>query len=122
MSEPKRDDRPPASTMPATRSGPVTAGEGAGVGAGVRSTAPTCSIRDMPEDDFDTAWIDDFAAAAGVETLDDAQIEALLTLAGVAAHDSGDRRNAPISCFLRGLQLGRAGTEPSLEAISGDRG
>ena len=75
----------------------------------------------MAEDDFDTAWIDDFAAAAGVDTLDDEQIEALLSLAGVAAHDSGDRRNAPVSCFLRGLQLGRAGTDPSAAAISGDR-
>ena len=48
------------------RGGVVPVGEGARIG----STAPTCSIRDMPEDDFDTAWIDDFAAAAGVETLE----------------------------------------------------
>ncbi len=75
----------------------------------------------MAEDDFDTAWIDDFAAAAGVDALDADQIDALLSLAGAAAHDSGDRRNAPISCFLRGLQLGRAGTAPTAEALRGDR-
>ena len=75
----------------------------------------------MADDDFDTSWIDEFAASADVEALDDEQIEALLTLAGVAAHSSGDRRNAPISCFLRGLQLGRAGLDPTAEAIRGDR-
>ena len=75
----------------------------------------------MAEDDFDTAWIDDFAAAAGLDPLDGAQIDALLSLAGTAAHDSGDRRNAPISCFLRGLQLGRAAADPSAAAIRGDR-
>ena len=75
----------------------------------------------MAEDDFDTTWIDDFAAASGVDALDAEQIDALLSLAGVAAHDSGDRRNAPISCFLRGLQLGRAAADPSPEAIRGDR-
>lgn len=74
----------------------------------------------MADDDFDTAWIREFAAAAGVDHLDDAQIDALLSLAGHAAHDSGDRRNAPISCFLRGLQLGRAGVDPTVQAISGD--
>ena len=73
----------------------------------------------MADDDFDTAWIDEFAAGVGVDALDEAQIEALLSLAGDAAHGSGDRRNAPISCFLRGLQLGRAGSEPSAQAIRG---
>ena len=75
----------------------------------------------MADDDLDTAWIDEFAAQAGVESLDDAQIEALLALAGDAAHGSGDRRNAPISCFLRGLALGRSATEPTVQAIRGDR-
>lgn len=74
----------------------------------------------MADDDFDTAWISEFAASAGVDRLDDAQIEALLSLAGHAAHDSGDRRNAPISCFLRGLQLGRSGVGPTARAINGN--
>ncbi len=75
----------------------------------------------MADDDFDTDWIETFAAAAGLGPLDATQVDALLALAGDAAHDSGDRRNAPISCFLRGLQLGRAGTEPTAQAIRGDR-
>lgn len=74
----------------------------------------------MADDDFDTSWINEFAAAAGVDPLDDEQIAALLALAGDAAHSSGDRRNAPISCFLRGLALGRAAAEPSARAIRGD--
>ncbi len=74
----------------------------------------------MADDDFDMAWIDRFAASVDVAALDEAQVDALLSLAGHAAHDSGDRRNAPISCLLRGLQLGRAGTEPTPIAISGD--
>jgi Domain of unknown function (DUF6457) len=77
----------------------------------------TCSIAAMAEDDFDSAWIDRFAAEAGLTTLDDEQIEALLALAGRAAHESGDRRNAPLSCFLRGLQLGRTGTGDPLGGI-----
>lgn len=71
----------------------------------------------MADEDFDTAWIDRFADDAGVAPLDDAQVEALLALAGRAAHESGDRRNAPLSCFLRGLQLGRAGTDDLLGGI-----
>jgi hypothetical protein len=71
----------------------------------------------MADDDFDPAWIDRFASDAGVASLDAAQIDALLDLAGRAAHESGDRRNAPLSCFLRGLQLGRAGTDDLLGGI-----
>ncbi len=71
----------------------------------------------MADDDFDTAWIDRFAEQAGLPPLDDAQIDALLSLAGHAAHDSGDRRNAPLSCFLRGLQLGRSGANDLLAGI-----
>jgi Domain of unknown function (DUF6457) len=61
----------------------------------------------MADDDFDSAWIDRFARDSGLEPLTPEQVDALLALAGHAAHDSGDRRNAPLSCFLRGLQLGR---------------
>ena len=38
-------------------------------------------------------------------TEDDVRV--LLDLARVAAHDSGDRTNAPLACFLLGLALGR---------------
>lgn len=44
--------------------------------------------------------------AAGLE-LSDADVAALLELARAAAHDSGDRRNAPLACFLAGIALGR---------------
>jgi Domain of unknown function (DUF6457) len=51
-------------------------------------------------------WIDAFALALGVEPPDDATFEALLDLAGTAAHDS-ERIAAPIACWL----VGRAGRD-----------
>jgi hypothetical protein len=51
---------------------------------------------------------DALAQASGVERasldLDETRIEALLDIAGFAAHDSGARTNAPLLCYL----LGRA--------------
>jgi hypothetical protein len=49
-------------------------------------------------------WIAGFAARLGVEPPDEATVEALLDLAGVAAHAS-ERLAAPIACYL----VGRAG-------------
>ena len=49
-------------------------------------------------------WIDAFSARLGVEAPDDATVEALLDIAGVAAHAS-ERTAAPIACWL----IGRAG-------------
>ncbi|HSC50035.1 MAG TPA: DUF6457 domain-containing protein [Gaiellaceae bacterium] len=57
------------------------------------------------------AWLRDardaVAAAAGVpaEELDlaDEDAAALLDLARIAAHDSGERTNAPLLCYLVGL-------------------
>ena len=49
-------------------------------------------------------WIDAYAAKLGIEPPDDATVEALLDLAGVAAHAS-ERTAAPITCWL----IGRAG-------------
>lgn len=37
--------------------------------------------------------------------LTEADAESLLDLARVAAHESGDRRNAPLACYLVGLAL-----------------
>lgn len=55
---------------------------------------------------------DRIAAAAGVDAeglvLSDDDVTALLDLARVAAHESGDRRNAPLACFLVGVALGRS--------------
>jgi hypothetical protein len=64
---------------------------------------------------------DRLAAAAGVDRslleLDTAAIEQLLDVARVAAHESGDRRNAPLICYLVGL----AGTGgKSLEELAAE--
>ncbi len=49
-------------------------------------------------------WIRAFAEQLGLEPLGDDDIEALLDLAGVAAHAS-ERIAAPLTCYL----VGRAG-------------
>ena len=56
-------------------------------------------------------WIDAYAARLGVEPPNDDEIDALLDLAGVAAHASA-RQAAPIACWL----VGQAGLDPA-EAI-----
>ena len=73
----------------------------------------------MDENEFDHTWIAAFAATNNTAALNPEQIDALLDRAGRAAHQSGERRNAPLSCFLAGLQLGQAGSAPTAEAISG---
>jgi hypothetical protein len=56
--------------------------------------------------DWLAARADELAAAGGVERatleLADEDVDALLELARVAAHESGDRRNAPLLCYLVG--------------------
>jgi hypothetical protein len=51
-------------------------------------------------------WIDAFSERLGVEPPDDATVESLLDIAGVAAHAS-ERTAAPIACWL----IGRAGLD-----------
>lgn len=48
-------------------------------------------------------------APAGELTLDQGQIDELLELARVAAHESGERINAPLVCYLVGLAHGKHG-------------
>ena len=50
-------------------------------------------------------WLTRQAEALGVAPLGEAETETLLDLARIAAHESGDRRNAPLLCYL----VGRAG-------------
>jgi hypothetical protein len=50
-------------------------------------------------DPFVRAWCDAYAAALGVDGVSDADIESLLSIAGVAAHASA-RQSAPITCWL----------------------
>jgi hypothetical protein len=49
----------------------------------------------------DTEWIAAFASALGTDAPDPATVDALLELAGVAAHASA-RTAAPIACWLAG--------------------
>jgi hypothetical protein len=51
---------------------------------------------------------DETGVDSGTLSLTEGEIAALLDLARVAAHDSGDRTNAPLVCFLAGLALGRS--------------
>jgi hypothetical protein len=62
------------------------------------------------------AWLsearDAVAEAAGVRpeelALSDADAAALLDLARIAAHESGERTNAPLLCYLVGLAAARS--------------
>jgi hypothetical protein len=61
-------------------------------------------------------WIESFASMLGVDAPDEATVDTLLELAGVAAHAS-ERTAAPIACFL----VGRAGVDPA-DALARARG
>ena len=50
-------------------------------------------------------WLERQTEALGVRGLTESEASTLLELARIAAHESGDRRNAPLLCYL----LGRAG-------------
>jgi Domain of unknown function (DUF6457) len=50
-------------------------------------------------------WLTRRAEALEVPALTPAEAETLLDLARAASHESGDRRNAPLLCYL----IGRAG-------------
>jgi hypothetical protein len=52
-------------------------------------------------------WLSRKAGALGAPGLSEADEKTLLELARVAAHESGERRNAPLLCYL----LGRADGE-----------
>ena len=67
-------------------------------------------------------WLSDardtLARTSGVPTerleLDDEAVRELLELARVAAHDSGERTNAPLICYL----VGRAQNGASLDELA----
>jgi hypothetical protein len=69
------------------------------------------------------AWLtearDALAQASGVPAelleLDEEQSRTLLELARIAAHDSGERTNAPLLCYL----VGRAQGGGELDALAG---
>jgi hypothetical protein len=69
-------------------------------------------------DEWLTEARDALARAAGVQPeeleLDDEQTRTLLDLARIAAHDSGERTNAPLLCYL----VGRAQQGADLETLA----
>ena len=64
---------------------------------------------------------DTLAQASGVPAeqleLDDEEVRSLLELARIAAHDSGERTNAPLLCYLLGLAEGAASLEQLADAV-----
>ena len=71
------------------------------------------------------AWLEDardaVAAAAGVASsaleLSDEDAATLLDLARIAAHDSGERTNAPLLCYLVGRAQGGASLDDLADAV-----
>jgi Domain of unknown function (DUF6457) len=59
--------------------------------------------------------IDALAEHIGAPTLTPAEIEAVLSLAAVAAHGTGDRTAAPLASFLAGIRA--ASTPDRLTAL-----
>ncbi len=65
---------------------------------------------------------DAVGAPASEYDLGPAEIERLLELARVAAHDSGDRTNAPLVSYLVGLARGRNPERTLDELVAAVRG
>ena len=71
------------------------------------------------------AWLADardaLAAAAGAPSerldLSDDDVAVLLDLARIAAHESGERTNAPLLCYLVGRAQGDAGLGELADAV-----
>ncbi|HKD31936.1 MAG TPA: DUF6457 domain-containing protein [Gaiellaceae bacterium] len=71
------------------------------------------------------AWLRDarnaLAAAAGAPAseldLSDEDAATLLDLARIAAHDSGERTNAPLLCYLVGRARGAASLDELADAV-----
>jgi hypothetical protein len=71
------------------------------------------------------AWLKDardaVAAAAGTRAseleLSDEDAATLLDLARIAAHDSGERTNAPLLCYLVGRAQGGASLDELADAV-----
>ena len=63
--------------------------------------------------------IDALAARAGTRPLSAAEVEAVLALAAVAAHGTGDRTTAPLASFLAGVAA--AGVEDRVALLDNFR-
>jgi hypothetical protein len=65
-------------------------------------------------------WLQRVAAAVGSdEELSEDDADALLKIARVAAHESDDRRNAPLLAYLIGRSRGERPLAEILEAVRG---
>jgi hypothetical protein len=62
-------------------------------------------------------WLTKAAAPLGDVDLSDGDVETLLDLARIAAHESGDRRNAPLLCYLVGRAQGSRSLDEVAEAV-----
>jgi hypothetical protein len=63
-------------------------------------------------------WLTRVAAAIGsAEELSDEDADALLKIARIAAHDSDDRRNAPLLAYLIGRSRGDRTLAEILDAV-----
>jgi hypothetical protein len=62
-------------------------------------------------------WMTNAAAAIGAGELSDDEVDLILDLAAMAAHDSGARTNAPLLCYLVGRAQGDRSLEELAEAI-----
>jgi hypothetical protein len=63
-------------------------------------------------------WLKRAAAAVGAgEELSDDDVDALLKIARIAAHESDDRRNAPLLAYLIGRSRGDRPLRELLEAV-----
>jgi hypothetical protein len=65
-------------------------------------------------------WLKQVAVAIGSDDeLADEDADALLRIARIAAHESGDRRNAPLLTYLIGRSHGDRQLNEILEAVRG---
>ena len=65
-------------------------------------------------------WLKQVAAAIGSdEQISGEDADALLEIARIAAHESGDRRNAPLLAYLIGRSRGVRPLDEILEAVRG---
>ncbi|HVV57958.1 MAG TPA: DUF6457 domain-containing protein [Gaiellaceae bacterium] len=64
------------------------------------------------------AWLRQTMDALGSDAeLSDADADALLKIAKIAAHTSGERSNAPLLCYLVGRVQGDRGLDEILEQV-----
>jgi Domain of unknown function (DUF6457) len=63
------------------------------------------------------AWLQRVAGELGRAELSDADAQTLLKIAALAAHESGERTNAPLLCYLVGRLQGDRSLDEILEAV-----